>query len=73
MILDDMPMGPIHLVFLYYIVLGQILVINTIIIGLRESFLRRLNYSSFDLKELPFTQEVRDPRVLEILVKERKR
>ena len=42
------------------------------IIGLRESFLRRSNYSSFDPKELPFAQEVGDPRVLENLVKERK-
>ena len=54
-------------------ILGQILVINTIMIGLRESFLRRSNYSSFDLKKLSFTQEVGDPRVLEILVKEREK
>ena len=62
----------IYLVFLCYIVSGQISVVNTTIIGSRESFLRRLNYSSFDLKELPIAQEVEDPRVLEILVKERK-
>ena len=61
------------MVFLYYIALGQISVVNTIIIGSRESFLRRLNHSSFDLKELSFAQEVEDPRVLENLVKERKR
>ena len=53
--------------------LGQVLVVDTIMIGSRESFLRRSNYSSFDLKELSFAQEVEDPRVLEILVKKRKR
>ena len=52
---------------------GQISVVDTTMMGSRESLLRRSNYSSFDLKELPFAQEVRDPRVLEILVKERKR
>ena len=51
---------------------GQVSVVNTMIIGSRESFLRRSNYSSFNPKELPFAQEVEDPRIPEILVKERK-
>ena len=61
---DNMPTGSHSVGFLCHVTLGQISVVNTMITGSRERFLRRSNHSSFDSKELPFAQEVGDPRDL---------